>query len=111
MTRGDNVGFSGNATLEGEPYDLAGCLLYFTAKRQYTDADSAAIFQKSVGSGITITNPTQGLFTVAIAPLDTAALSKVKTILVWDLQLQDGSGKIYTLAQGNLVVNPDVTNI
>ena len=110
MTRMDDVSLSGTATLSGSPYALGGCSLWFTAKRKYTDADSAAIFQKSIGSGITVTNPTQGLFVIEIAPADTTAVEKVKTILVWDLQLRDSSGKTYTIASGNLIINPDVTN-
>jgi hypothetical protein len=111
MTRGNNVSLSGTATLSDDPYDLTSCTLYFTAKRKFTDEDSAAIFQKSIGDGITITSAAQGLFVVAIASEDTIALEKVKTILVWDLELHDSSSKIYTIASGNLVVNPDVTNV
>jgi hypothetical protein len=110
MTRGNNVTLSGTATLSGDPYELGGCLLWFTAKYRYTDADLDAVFQKSIGSGITITNPTQGLFTVAILPADTLAVAKARTVLVWDLQVQDGSGKVYTLNSGSIVINPDVTN-
>jgi hypothetical protein len=110
MTRMDNVSLSGTATLSGSPYDLGGCSLWFTAKKKYTDADSAAIFQKSIGAGITVTSSTQGLFVVAIATTDTEAVDKVKTILVWDLQLRDSSSKTYTMASGNLIINPDVTN-
>lgn len=111
MTRGNDVSLSGTATLSGDPYDLSGCSLYFTAKRRFTDDDSAAIFQKSVGSGITITSAAQGLFVVAIGSDDTISVEKVKTILVWDLELHDSAGKIYTIASGNLVINPDVTNL
>ena len=110
MTRGDTVSLSGTATLSGDPYDLAGCSLWFTAKNKYTDDDPAAVFQKSIGDGITVTSAAQGLFVVVISPGDTEAVAKSRTILVWDLQLMDGSGNIYTLNSGNLVINPDVTN-
>lgn len=111
MTRGNNVSLSGTATLSGDPYNLGGCSLYFTAKYRFTDDDSAAVFQKSIGNGISITVPTAGLFTVAIVPADTLAVAKARTILVWDLELVDGSGQVYTINSGNLVINPDVTNI
>lgn len=110
MVRGDNVSLSGIATLSGEPYSLALCSLWFTAKYRYTDDDETAVFQKTIGDGITVTNPTAGLFIVEIVPDDTEPVAKARTILVWDLQLMDGSGKIYTLNSGNLIINPDVTN-
>jgi uncharacterized protein YbjT (DUF2867 family) len=111
ITRGDDVGWSGTVELSDVAYDLAGCALYFTGKNKYTDADASAIFQKTIGSGITVTNPTQGLFTIALVPADTTAIPKAKTILVWDLQLVNSAGKRYTIASGNLIVNPDVTNV
>jgi hypothetical protein len=111
MTRGDDVSWACTATLSGDPYDLASCALYFTGKSKFTDDDASAIFQKSIGDGIVVTNPTQGLFTVSLVPGDTTALSKVRTMLVWDLELVDSAGKTYTLNSGNLVVNPDVTNV
>lgn len=109
VTRGDNFGFAGTATLSDSPYDLASCTLWFTAKNKYTDLDVDAVFQKTIGDGITVTNPTQGLFTVSVLPADTADVSRVKTILYWDLQLKDADGKIFTIASGNLIINPDVT--
>jgi hypothetical protein len=109
ITRGDSVSWSVVITLDGVPFNLAGCLLWFTAKTKYTDPDVSAIFQKTIGDGITVTTPANGLATIDIVPDDTSALSEVKTVLFWDLQLKDGSDNIYTINSGNLIVNPDVT--
>jgi hypothetical protein len=111
MTRGDSVSWAGTATLSSSPYDLTGILgMSFTAKNKTTDTDANAVFKKTIGDGITVTSAAQGLFTVAILPADTASVSKVKTILVWDLEVVDSGGNVYTLNSGNLVINPDVTS-
>lgn len=110
MTRGDSRTLSGSVTLSGDPYDLAGCSIWFTAKYRYTDADASAVFQKTIGSGITVTNPTQGLITITIDPADTALIAKVKTVLVFDIQIQTSGGSKWSAASGNLVITPDVTN-
>ena len=109
MTRGDTVSFSIAVTLSGAPFDLSSCSLWFTAKNKFTDLDNAAVFQKTIGNGIVVTNAVQGLATVTILPADTNSLSLIKTILFWDLQLKDSSNNIYTINSGNLIVSPDVT--
>lgn len=109
MTRGDTVQFSVVVTLDDVAYDLTDCSLWFTAKYKYTDDDDDAVFQKTLGDGITVTSAPQGLAAIVISPTDTDALSLIKTVLFWDLQLVDDSGNVYTIASGNLIVNPDVT--
>lgn len=41
-------------------YNLTGATIYCTAKRDLADADASAVFQLTVGSGITITNAAAG---------------------------------------------------
>lgn len=110
MTRGDTVILSGTTTLGGDPYDLSGATLLFTAKNRYTDDDADAVFQKSVGDGITVVSAAQGLFTVEIEPDDTADVPKVQTVLFWDTQVVDSESKKYTIASGKLIIKPDVTD-
>jgi len=107
--RGDTVSLDVTVTASGSAYNLTGCSMWFTAKQRYSDLDAAAVFQKSTGSGITITSPTFGQATVVISPSDTSGLSNVKQLLLYDLQVKDASGNIYTVASGNLVVYPEVT--
>lgn len=110
MYRGDTLKLDLAVTLDGNPYSLSLCSLWFTGKSQYTDPDISAIFQKTIGSGITIVgDPAQGLALIELAPADTLALASIKTLLVWDCQLKDSNSKIYTIALGNLIVLPDVT--
>ena len=110
FTRGDTVVLSGAVTLGGDPYNLTGATLWCTAKSKHTDADVDAIFQKTLGDGITVVNAAAGLYTIQIDPADTEALSKVKTVLVYDVQLMDSNSKIYTIASGNFIIHPDVSN-
>jgi hypothetical protein len=111
MTRGDSATFSGTVTLGGDPYDLSGAAhMWFTAKNKYVDSDEDAVFQKTLDDGITVVSPTAGLYSVAIVPADTEDVPKAKTILVWDVQIEDSEGNIYTMASGKLVINPDVTD-
>lgn len=109
MTRGDSASFSVSVTLGGVPFDLSSCSLWFTAKNKFTDPDVNAIFQKTIGNGIIVTNGVQGLATINLLPADTSVLGLIKTILFWDLQLKDSLNNIYTINSGNLIVSPDVT--
>lgn len=80
--------------------------LIFTAKLKSTDEDSAAVFQKTSGAGITVTGYTA---TVEVVPDDTADLSKSVT-LCWDIQAQHVTdGRIRTVAAGMLDVRRDIT--
>ena len=105
--RGNTVSLSVTVTASGSVYNLTGCSLTFTAKIKYTD--TSAVFQKTIGNGITVTTPTSGLVTIVISPSDTLSLSNAKQMLVYDLEAVDGSGNVYTLASGNLIVYPKVT--
>ncbi len=109
ITRGDTIGLNVAVSAGGTVYPLVGVKMWFTAKNSYNDPDSSAVFQKTIGSGIVITNTTLGLATVTIDPTDTYGLPSSKTLLVYDLQVEDASGNVYTVASGNLIVLPDVT--
>lgn len=109
MTRGDDVTLDVTAVDQGQPVDLTGCDLWWTAKLRKLDADAEAVMQKTnePGGGITVTDQLGGIAEVAILPADTEDLASIA--LWWDLQVRDGDDKIRTLASGRLVVNSDVT--
>lgn len=108
MTRGDSAVFTVTLTDEaGDALNLAGLVLTFTAKRRHADADEDAVFQKTVGAGITVTNEAGGVAEIAVDPEDTAALGTLR-YLVWDLQVEDGTD-VRTPLSGRLVISPDVT--
>jgi hypothetical protein len=109
MTRGDTVNLAAVVTQNGLPYPLTGCQMWFTAKNYYTDPDASAVFQHTIGSGITIIDATKGWAQLVISPADTAPLPASKTLLVWDLEIVDSSGNVFTAASGSILVTPDVT--
>jgi hypothetical protein len=92
------------------PANITGFKLWFTAKNNLQDADTQAVSQLSTTtSGITITTPTVGQYSVAMPALATAAFPDGPVALFYDVQLMDGSGNIYTIDGGTLTVSPDVT--
>lgn len=108
--RGDTVKLNMAVTSGGSFYDLTGSTIWFTAKNHFSDPDISAVFQKSTtGGGITITNAPNGLCQVTIDPADTSGEPPTKVMLVWDAQVKDAQGRIYTVASGNLIIVPDVT--
>lgn len=111
LIRGDSKVLTVSVTRSGSPYDLSGHTLRFTAKYRYSDPDSEAVFQlsSSPGAGITVTNAAQGQARIEIAPVHTQNLPAVRTRLVYDLQLTDGGGGVYTVDIGEIIVLPDVT--
>ena len=93
-------------TVGGNPVDLTDAGLWFTAKTSPTS--TAAVFQKTLGQGITVTDPANGAGMIALAPGDTSGLATRQLQLYFDLELETG-GAVFTVAAGKLVVIPDVT--
>lgn len=106
--RGDTVALNITITASGLAYNLTGKTLWFTAKTSYSVADPGT-FQKKIGSGITVTSAVDGRAQIVISPADTYSLGNSKTLLVYDCQVKDASGNVYTVASGNLIIVPDVT--
>jgi hypothetical protein len=91
---------------------LTSCTFWLTCKRAATDPDSAAIFQKlnasfTVDAVGNLTTP--GVIHCTIAPADTATLAEYGVALVYDVQMKDSTGNIYTVDSGTLTLTPDVT--
>lgn len=108
--RGDTVKLDLAVTSGGAVYPLTGSTIWFTAKRQYSDPDSSAVFQKStLSGGIVITNAALGIARVTISPPDTQTVTNSKEILFFDAQMKDSQGQVYTLASGRLILLPEVT--
>lgn len=114
LTPGDDFVYTATLTDdEGEAYSLNGCTLWFTVKKRHSDADADAIakaYWESGGgsSNMTVFSPVDGEFTVRFAPDVTLQFSKQTH--VWDLQTQDTSGIIGTIAKGTVVIDLGVTN-
>lgn len=86
--------------------DLGDCDdLRFTVKSAITDTDSEALMQKTLASGITVTDTDTATIAIDAADWD-AWDSCTPTQLVWDLE---GRPPVTTLQYGTLVVVQDVT--
>lgn len=109
MNRGDTAIFTMTVNAYSGAYlDLTGAEVWFTAKYGWNDTDDEAVFQKTVGDGVTITDPTNGEIEIQLEQADTATI--VDSVrLRYDVQVRDVSGGIYTVASGLLKVVPDVT--
>jgi hypothetical protein len=82
---------------------------WVTGKLHLSDSDANAVFELTLGSGITILSAVQGLVQVMISPVNTASLDFRKYTLFGDIQGKDASGNIWTLAKGTFVITSDVT--
>jgi hypothetical protein len=65
---------------------------------------SAAIISKTVGSGITLTDPTSGVFTITFDPADTASLSGR---YYHECEITDTSGDVSTGFVGYATIKED----
>lgn len=113
-TRGDTSAWNGQV-LDPEnsnnPVPLGGCQLWWTVKKSNDDDDSGAIWQKTIGNGITVDNNGTGQFKLGpLAAADTKSLPNRVTGYVWDIQLEDLAGNVITVAKGTLLVLPETTD-
>jgi hypothetical protein len=106
MFRGNTMVFDFSITLGGNPFDLTGAGLWFTAKT--SPAATAVVFQKTLGTGITVTDAAQGTGVIHLEPGDTSGLPSRQVPLYFDLEIEV-AGAVYTVAAERLVVEPDVT--
>ena len=111
MMRGDSKTYTFALTdADGDALDLAAASVWFTAKRRLSDADDDAVFNLSVGTGITIGTPASGgEVTVDLPAANTTALPDRRTELRYDLQVKLAGGEAQTALYGTLAVYPDVT--
>ncbi len=108
MVRGDDQTWSFTVKdSAGVVVDITGTDLRFEAKADVSDA--AATIEATTGGGeITLTDPTNGVCQVHLAPADTSGLTKTVR-LRYDLQLRDTVNEVHTVARGRLDVIADVS--
>lgn len=110
MTRGDTMKFHGEIVPGvGQTFSTPIASLKFSAKKKYQD--SAVVFQKTIGSGVSITAQSSSsiTYTGQVDAADTEALDiKVKKLL-YDLQLTEADGTVSTPVGGEISILPDVT--
>lgn len=79
--------------------------LIFTVKRNENDADSAAVFQKASGAGITVTG-----YTAQVVLVQEDTLGEKPGNLFWDVQAQHvEDGRVRTVASGRIDLKRDIT--
>jgi hypothetical protein len=108
-TRGDSERYLLTITEDGEALDLTDAELWMTAKRRHRDPDADAVFQKTTGAGITVTDAVGGLARVDLVPGDTADLPARRVQLLFDVQVKLPGDRVLTPISGTLIVDPDVT--
>jgi hypothetical protein len=82
----------------------------FTCKRSAADPDAAAIFTKTLGSGIEKLDAANGLVGVTIGTADTDDLTDGKDVqTVGELQTRDGDMNDWSLIRGKLEILAQVS--
>jgi hypothetical protein len=110
IVRGDTAFLDGTVAIAGVAQPITGWTFWFTAKRRLTDADAAAVFQKTTaGGGVVVTDAAGGLFYIALEPADTSSLPAAAVKLYGDCQGKDTGGNIYTLDRLLFTIGPDAT--
>jgi hypothetical protein len=87
------------------PIDLTGKLLFFKVTKIGPNGDD--VFEKTIGSGITVTDADSGVFDVTIDPADTEEFlaNNVTVNLKWVLKMTY-SGIVRILKSGTITLTP-----
>lgn len=107
-TRGDTSTFTVTITTDGTtPIDVTGFTFLFTVDLNPDPLDSADnLFQLSVGSGITLSDPTNGVITLGITEVQA---DQTPDVYFYDLQMTDTGSLITTILKGEYEVVQDIT--
>jgi hypothetical protein len=93
---------------DGSVLNVSSGTLWFTIKSSTRLADAQAVAQKTIGDGITVNDGPTGEITVTLSPADTSGVY-APSVLKWGLQYVTTGDQVFTLATGDLQVDPDVT--
>lgn len=97
-----------------EVTSIASWAVTFSVKlRSATGTLGSALVTKTVGSGVTLTDTTNGIITVTLADTDTSSLTLTEALsagerYVWDLKRTDAGSEV-VLARGDLVLEQNVS--
>lgn len=92
---------------DGTRLDISSGSLFFAAKASTNMTDVQALFIKTIGDGITVTDGPNGLCTVELDKTDTEGISAPSSYQ-WGLQYVTTGNKPYTLMRGRLTVKADI---
>jgi hypothetical protein len=112
ITRGEHVVYTITLTESGAAVDLTGVTtMRWTMRTNYPASsvisDADATLSKTIGSGLTVTNPTSGVVELEIVKADTNLLPI--GIYVFGLKyLPLGETEPRVIVQGNVILSADV---
>lgn len=111
IVRGNNKNFDVTITAQdGAPVNITGGTVRMTVKYDVGDADASAVFSLSSSTtGITLTDPANGVATVNIPASATSALPYSNVRLVYDIQLTTSTPEVFTVLRGYFIVAPNIT--
>ena len=91
--------------------DITGWSFWFTIKRDNALPDEKALLQKTVGDGIQIVTPANGLIRITVYLSDRTALNAGSNYK-FDIQCKDSEGRIVTIsgAGGIIEILADTTH-
>jgi len=103
IIRGDTTVYTVSFKDGSTAVNITGHTVFFTVKRRITDTDTNALISKTV---TTHSNAAGGITQVALSPTETTVATGTH---VYDLQLKDAAGNIFSSHQGTCKVLADVT--
>lgn len=107
-SRGDTVEWDETITTDSGPVDLTGLGVRFMLKKSYSDANGAALANLTLGSGLTLVGPAaNGVVHVKVPPAATSALENRNQVLLWEIQLEQGTDR-WSVQKGRWYVTPEV---
>lgn len=109
MFRGNTRVFTLTARRDGAAVDLTGGTVRFTLRVSAADADTL-LLTKTVGAGVTLTDPTNGVMDVSIASSDTKNLYAPQA-LIYDVELIESGGDVSTVDQGVLLLKKTIVPV
>lgn len=112
LPRLDSRTFACTVTTDGVAQPLGSCYIVFTVKETYSQTDGQALFQLTIGNGISFTDTTSGKYDLIIGSTLTSGVTKTNKNVnyVFDHKIQLPSGTIKTMESGDFVVKPAVTD-
>lgn len=109
VVRGDDLRFIFRIVSDGGAVDLTGGDLTLTARYA---VDEPVLFTCTIGSGLTVPDPTDGYVEVLISSFKTSEdISLHTTPLVYDVEFINAAGLISTVLYGVITVYPNVTEL
>ena len=108
MIAGTSLSLRFTITTDGVAEDVSAWTDWrLTGKLSLATADVQALFQKTLGSGVTVTSGPGGIVNGLLSPSDTLAITKTTRVYV-ELQADEGAS-VWVPATGYILVYPSVT--